>query len=290
MDTLAELALALPSTRGAWETVIGSMCATSGAARAAYASVRLAVGGPAFYSRVRRYVDAGEGGVHAASTGKQMMRFAMPHPVLKHRRLSVRVFASGAAEVAGHVHAEISELADAVGALARRAGAEARVELVTVQCCQVYWYTGFDVDLAALETGWETLSRGPPVRVRRGLVSACVYGNGTVSFVAKCLAQLGRAYGELFEAMLRSPGRVEFACPLIKHEEERDHESEAGGSDDDYAPRGRRADAARSTEPTKRARRAVVVRKQGVAVLGDPRRAGGREAARGRERRAHASA
>jgi hypothetical protein len=30
-----------------------------------------------------------------------------------------------------------------------------------------------------------------------------VYGNGTVSFVAKCLAQLGRAYGELFEAMLR---------------------------------------------------------------------------------------
>ena len=61
MDTLAELALALPSTRGAWETVIGSMCATSGAARAAYASVRLAVGGPAFYPRVRRYVDAGEG-------------------------------------------------------------------------------------------------------------------------------------------------------------------------------------------------------------------------------------
>ena len=26
------------------------------------------------------------------------------------------------------------------------------------------------VDLAALETGWETLARGPPVRVRRGLV------------------------------------------------------------------------------------------------------------------------
>ena len=194
------------------------------------------------------------------------------------------------AEVAGHVHAAISELADAVGALARRAGAEARVELVTVQCCQVYWYTGVDVDLAALETGWETLARGPPVRVRRGLVSACVYGNGTVSFVAKCLAQLGRAYEELFEAMLRSPGPVDFACPPIKDEEREDNEPETGERDDDYAPRGRRADAARSTVLTKRARRAVVVRKQAGAVLGDPLRARGREAARGLERRAHAAA
>jgi hypothetical protein len=295
MDTLSDLILSLPSTRGTYDGVIGAMCARSGAARAAYASVQFALSGASLFARMRRLaLGAGaQFGMQHVAVHKAFIRFSMPHPALKNRRVSVKLYPSLMAEAAGHLHAEFGELGDAVVAMARRAGVEARAEFVSVSCCQVYWYTGASVDVGSLVAPepWALVARGPPMRLRSGLVSACVYGNGTVSFVARCMTQLGRAHAALFDAMARSRAGAEIRGLLRNGDgDEEGDDAAAGGAaesseseyDDERAPHDRRAHAARVTHTvrTKRpARRAVVVQKQGGGVGCHRRRAHERKAA-----------
>jgi hypothetical protein len=295
MDTLSELALALPTTRGSYDTVLGAMCARSGAARVAYASAQFALQGASLFAKVRR-LALGAGARHGmqhVAVHKAFVRFSMPHPVLKNRRVSVKLYPSLMVEATGHLHAEFGELGDAVVAMARRAGVEARAEFVAVACCQVYWYTGAAVDVESLAAPreWSLVARGPPLRLRAGLVSACVYRNGTVSFVSRCMTQLGRAHGALFDAMVaaRSCAPREFRAVCDAKDEESDDasagsaaESSESDYDDERAAHGRRAHASRvaHTVRTKRpARRAVDVQKQGGGVGCARRRALERKAA-----------
>ncbi len=309
MESLSELALALPATRGSYELALAAMCARSGAARAAYAALRLAVGGEGLFARMRRFVltaRAAECGVHGVVVRKGTVRFAMPHPALKKRRVSVHLHATGSAEIAGHLHAEFAELGGALVRLCAHAGVACAAEVVTVLCCQVYWYTGACVDLDAVGVpsggAWAVVGRGPPLRLRTasGLVSACVYGNGTVSFVARCVEQLGRVHGELFDAMVaaRAPAASD-SRPLgynINHEA-RGHarrgdaeESSESEYDDNDAANDRRAPAPRVSHAAiakRRPRRAVVVHEQEGRVRGGRRGACVRDAqARGAGREA----
>ena len=211
MDTLGALCASLPSIgeRDPLAGVVAAMGAQSGSARVAYASLSGWLPGEEtarVLARYARTAHARRAGVHSVTIQKSTVRFALPHPNLPHRRVSVRA-TQHTADVSGFVYASALELARTLERSLLAAGVAGAFELVSVRCCQVYWYTGVRTDVGRIDLpaggAWETVGRGDSLKVRTvsGSVSACVYANGTVSFVAKCGTQLMRAHAELLAAM-----------------------------------------------------------------------------------------
>jgi hypothetical protein len=212
MDTLGALCASLPSIgeRDPLAGVVAAMGAQSGSARVAYASLSGWLPGAETARVLARYVrtaHARRAGVHSVTIQKSTVRFALPHPNLPHRRVSVRA-TQHTADVSGFVYGSALELARTLERSLLAAGVTGAFELVSVRCCQVYWYTGVRTDVAMIDLpvggAWELVGRGDSLKVRTvsGSVSACVYANGTVSFVAKCGTQLMRAHAELLAAMM----------------------------------------------------------------------------------------
>lgn len=211
MDTLGALCASLPSIgeRDPLAGVVEAMGAQSGSARVAYASLSGWLPGAEtarVLARYARTAHARRAGVHSVTIQKSTVRFALPHPNLPHRRVSVRA-TQHTADVSGFVYGSALELARTLEKSLLAAGVTGAFELVSVRCCQVYWYTGVRTDVSRIDLpaggAWETVGRGDSLKVRTvsGSVSACVYANGTVSFVAKCGTQLMRAHAELLAAM-----------------------------------------------------------------------------------------
>jgi hypothetical protein len=288
MDTLGALCASLPSIG---ETdplagVIAAMGAKSGSARVAYASLSGWLPGAEtarVLAQYTRSAHARRAGVHSVTIQKSAVRFALPHPYLPHRRVAVRA-TQHTADVSGFVYGSALELARTLERSLLAAGVTGAFELVSVRCCQVYWYTGVRTDVGRIDLpaggAWETVGRGDSLKVRTvsGTVSACVYANGTVSFVARCGTQLMRAHAELLAAMMGARategldyGRVRSKRVASnsgaegKHEDGSDQEEDPV-SDHDYgdsegrcgprAPRGAGCGAVRHQAIAKTRRRA----------------------------------
>jgi hypothetical protein len=245
MDTLGALSAALPAVEAAHALLVAlaEMERASGSARVAYAAVAGSVpdGASRALARYVRTSHARRAGVHAIVLQPRAVRFATPHPTLPRRRVCVRA-TEFSAEVAGHVDADVHELGRALDGAMRAAGASGAFAAGSVRCCQVYWYTGVRTDLDRLEAlgSWELAARGAPARLRTAsrMLSACVYANGTVSIVARCVAHLARASVELLAALrrARAPESADFGRIEWKDEARRpDGEAEAvgDGPDDD---------------------------------------------------------
>jgi hypothetical protein len=290
MDTLEALCAALPAVNAAHalESALAAMEAQSGTARVAYASLEGAMPGGATRA-LARYVrthHARRAGVHAVVLQPRCVRFAAPHLSLARRRVCVRA-TEFSAEVSGHVDADVYELGRALDRSLRAAGVEGAFAPSAVRCCQVYWYTGVrtDLDLLAPSSEWLVVARGSPARLRTasGMLSACVYANGTVSLVARCVAQLSRAGAELLAAirLARAAEPDDFCRLLVKDEAAEDGRSGpsgwslGSGSDDDdgdFAVRGgAHPPVARTARTKRKPRGGHELRKEGGRVDGDLR-------------------
>ena len=251
MVTLGALCAALPSVEAAHalNAALAAMEASSGSARVAYAAISGSVpdGASDALARYVRTSHARRAGVHAIVVQKCGVRFATPHPSIAKRRVSVRA-GTYSAEVAGHVGSDVHELGRALDGIMRAAGVVGTFAAGSVRCCQVYWYTGVRTDLDGLDLAglsWEFAARGlgGPARLRTesSMVSACVYPNGTVSLVARCVAHLARASVDLLAAMrrARAPESADFGRVCWKDAEAEDrgahgeHEAVGPASDDD---------------------------------------------------------
>ena len=291
MDTLGALCAALPAVDAAHglRAALAAMEASSGSARVAYASVGGAVpeGASDALARYVRTPHARRAGVHAIVVHHASVRFAAPHPTMAKRRVAVRAGAYSA-EVSGHVEADVHELGRALDATLRAAGVAGAFAPGTVRCCQVYWYTGVRADLDRLDLeglSWERAARGVPARLRTAssMVSACVYPNGTVSLVARCVAHLARASAELLVALrrARAPESADFGRLGMKDAEaeargaQREHEAVDPGSDDDDGDfavrRGAHARVARTARTKRRARGGLELRQEGCRGARDLR-------------------
>ena len=283
MDTLGALSAALPAVEAAHalESALVAMEAQSGTARVAYASLEgaLADGAARALARYVRTNSARRAGVHAVVLQPRCVRFATPHPSIARRRVSVRATEFGA-EVSGHVDYDVYELGRALDRILRAAGVDGALAPSAVRCCQVYWYTGVrtDLDLLAPGGGWLMVARGSPARMRTesGMVSACVYQNGTVSLVARCVAQLARAGAELLAAirLARATEADDFCRLLVKDEAAEDGGRASGGgwslgsgSDDDDGDfavrRGAHPPVARTARTKRRPRGGHELRQEG---------------------------
>ena len=244
MDTLGALCASLPSIgeKDPLAGVVAAMGAQSGSARVAYASLSGWLPGEEtarVLARYARTAHARRAGVHSVTIQKSTVRFALPHPNLPHRRVSVRA-TQHTADVSGFVYGSALELARTLERSLLAAGVTGAFELVSVRCCQVYWYTGVrtDVDRIDLPAGgaWETVGRGDSLKVRTvsGSVSACVYANGTVSFVAKCGTQLMRAHAELLAAMRGARASESVDSGRVRSKDRRVRDQD--GSDQEEGP------------------------------------------------------
>ena len=291
MDTLGSLSAALPAVEAAHalESALVAMEAQSGTARVAYASLEGALpnGATRALARYVRTHQARRAGIHAVVLQPRCVRFATPHPSIARRRVCVRATEYGA-EVSGHVDGDVYELGRALDRSLRAAGVDGALAPSAVRCCQVYWYTGVrtDLDLLAPSGGWLMVARGSPARMRTesGLVSACVYQNGTVSLVARCVAQLARAGAELLAAirLARTTEPADFCRLLVKDEAAEDGGRAGGGgwslgsgSDDDDGDfavrRGAHPPVARTARTKRRPRGGNELRQEGGRGDGDLR-------------------